>query len=172
MWRDASEKRHQLMNSYFWNGNAFVDYNFISKQQGRIFTVASFYPLWAWAASKEQAASTVAQLDRIEFEHGVAVCEKNDVPGSFQWNYPLGWAPIHYIVIRGLDNYGYKEEAARICSKYTSAVEALFEKTGTLWEKYDVNTGDNEVKIDYGSRVMIGWTAGVYLYAKEYLRSV
>ena len=169
-WYDAAERRKQLMNTYFWNGEAFMDYNFVKKKHGSIFSVASLYPLWAGVANEEQAGSTVALLERIEFEHGIAVCEKNDVTGSFQWNYPIGWAPMHYIVIRGLDNYGYKEEAVRVCKKYIAAVENIYKKTGTLWEKYDVHTGDNEVKIDYGSDVMFGWTAGIYLYAKEYLR--
>lgn len=169
-WNDAAEHRKQLMNTYFWNGETFMDYNFGEEKQGTIFSVASFYPLWAGVADKEQAASTAALLERIEFEHGIAVCEKNTVTGSFQWNYPLGWAPMHYIVIRGLDNYGYKEDAVRICKKYTAAVESIYKKTGTLWEKYDVRTGDNEVKIDYGGQIMFGWTAGVYLFAKDYLK--
>lgn len=169
MWQEAAEHRKQLMNTYFWDGNAFMDYNFVKEKTGSIFSVASFYPLWAGVADEEQAAKTVAILDRIEFEYGVSVCEQNESPGNFQWDYPLGWAPMHYIVIRALDNYGYYEEAARICSKYIAAIEKMFEKTGTLWEKYDVHTGDNDVKIDYGSQVMLGWTAGVYLYAKDFL---
>lgn len=169
MWQEAAEHRKQLMNTYFWDGNAFMDYNFVKEKTGSIFSVASFYPLWAGVADEEQAAKTVAILDRIEFEYGVSVCEQNESQGNFQWDYPLGWAPMHYIVIRALDNYGYYEEAARICSKYIAAIEKMFEKTGTLWEKYDVHTGDNDVKIDYGSQVMLGWTAGVYLYAKEFL---
>ena len=49
-------------------------------------------------------------------------------------------------------------------------MEKLFEKTGTLWEKYNVFTGDTDTKSDYESRIMLGWTAGVYLFAEKYLR--
>lgn len=168
-WNKAAEQRKLLMYKYLWDGSAFMDYNFVDNRHSRIFSAASFYPLWAGVADEEQAKLTVSMLDKLEFEYGICACCKNETQGEYQWDYPMGWAPLHYIVIRALDNYGYKDDAKRIAQKYSAAIEKMFKKTGKLWEKYDVRTGDNNVKIDYGSQVMIGWTAGVYLYAKEYI---
>lgn len=168
-WEEAASKRKQLMDKYLWNGSAFVDYNFEEKKHSEVFSAASFYPLWAKAVSEEEAKSTVAQLEKIEFEYGVSACEKNDVPGKYQWGYGTGWAPLQYLVLRALDNYGYKEDAKRIAQKYIDVTEKMFKETGELWEKYNVLTGDNNTEADYKSRLMLGWTAGVYLYAKDYV---
>ena len=46
-----------------------------------------------------------------------------------------------------------------------------FEKTGDLWEKYNVVTGTTEVVDEYKMPRMVGWTAGVFVYAAEYLQS-
>ena len=170
-WNLEAEKRKSLINKYLWNKDSFMDYNFVEKRAGKVFSAASFYPLWAGIADKEQAKATVKKLNTIEFEFGISACCENDSPAMFQWDYPIGWAPLHYIVICGLDNYGYKSEAERICRKYTGVIEKLYEETGTMWEKYDVRSGSKDVKIDYGSDVMIGWTAGVYLYAKDYIKN-
>lgn len=168
-WEDAANRRKELINKYMWDGSSFMDYNFVEEKQGRVFSVASFYPLWAGIADKEQAEKTVAQLGKIEFEYGVAACEKNNVPGEYQWDYPTGWAPLQYIVINALDKYGYKEDALRIAKKYIDVNDKMYKETGTMWEKYHVENGTHNTVKDYKCREMIGWTAGVYMFAKKYL---
>lgn len=168
-WREAAAKRKALMDKFLWKDGAFLDYNFVENKHSEIFSVASFYPLWAGVATKEQAEETVAQLDRIEFPYGVSACCENYPDASYQWNFPVGWPPLQYIMVRALDNYGYKTEAKRIAEKYIHVMDNLYNKTGSLWEKYDVTTGSCEVTAEYGGRVMLGWAAGVYLYCKEYL---
>ena len=76
---------------------------------------------------------------------------------------------MHYIVVYGLLHYGYKEEALRIAKKYTSSIEDIFEKTGTLWEKYNVLEGSTNVKDEYKMPEILGWTAGIYLDFKNLL---
>ncbi len=168
-WEKKAEKRCELINKYLWAGECYLDYNFKTNSFSKIFSVASFYPMWAGIATEEQAEKTVQMLDKLEYDFGVVACEKNDVPGTYQWNYPNGWAPLHYIVVRALDQYGYKTESKRIAEKYVNIVDANFEKTGTLWEKYNVVTGDLNVSNEYEMPIMLGWTAGVYLYMKDYL---
>ena len=85
--------------------------------------------------------------------------------------YPNGWAPHQMLVIRGLDNYGYYEDAERIADKYVRLVDKVFDKTQTLWEKYNVIDGSNDVEDEAqgGMPPMMGWTAGAYIYAQSYL---
>lgn len=168
-WEEKAQKRCELMNKYLWNGQCFTDYNFKTKSFSRVFSAASFYPLWAGIATQEQAEKTVALLDKLEYNYGISVCEQNSVEGNYQWNYPNGWAPLHYITVRALERYGYMESARRIASKYVYMVEINFEKTGKLWEKYNVVTGDLNVSNEYEMPVMLGWTAGVYLFMKKFL---
>ena len=168
-WTAASQNRKKLMEKLLWNGSSFVDYDYESDIHSSVFSVASFYPLWAGLADEKQAESTVKRLCEIECEYGVSTCAKNNHPAQFQWDYPTGWPPLQYIMIRALARYGYMEDAARIAHKYVTVIEKLFNQTGMLWEKYHVLTGDNKTEADYNSREMMGWSAGVYLYAKEFL---
>ena len=80
-----------------------------------------------------------------------------------------GWACLQYITIKALKNYGYNDIAKIIAQKYTSLVENVFEKTGRLWEKYNVALGNINVNDEYKMPSMLGWSAGVYLALKDML---
>ncbi len=170
VWKKRAEGRRELMLKYMDNGSGILlDYNFVKNKQSDILSAASFYPLYAGLAKQQGAAALVEGLNRLEAEYGILTCEKNDYPGSYQWDYPNGWACLQYIAIIGLDNYGYKTEAKRIAQKYTRLVERVFDETGNLWEKYNVVEGNTNVTNEYDMPPMMGWSAGVYLAAKAYI---
>ncbi|MBQ2615214.1 MAG: alpha,alpha-trehalase [Clostridia bacterium] len=169
IWEEKAEQRKALMNRYLWDGEAFMDYNMKQEKTCPVFSVASFYALWAGVANEEQAAKTVAKLSKLEYPYGIAACEKNEVPGQYQWDYPTGWPPHQYLMIQALERYGYKEDARRIAEKYVTVCEKIYQETGDLWEKFHVEKGDQNTEKDYEAHRMIGWAAGVYLFAKHYL---
>ena len=170
VWTQLAADRKATMIKYFENEDGLlVDYNFEKKKQSEIFSVASIYPLFVGLADEKHAKAVVDNLDRLEREYGLLTCEENDVEGTFQWDAPNGWACLQYIAIIGLDNYGYKEEARRIAEKYVLLVEKVFKETGNLWEKYNVIEGNVNVKGEYDMPPMMGWSAGTYLAALEYL---
>lgn len=166
VWLARAEKRKLLMNSLMWSedNSAFYDYDFKRQKISDFFSAASFYPLAFGLATNEQAEKTVACLPKIEMLYGTAGCEKRNDNRNLQWDYPNGWGCLQYIVIKGLLNYGYKSDALRIAGKYASLVESNFEKTGTLWEKYNVVTGGVSTAAEYETPTMLGWSAGIYLY--------
>ena len=166
VWLARAEKRKLLMNSLMWSedNSAFYDYDFKRQKISDFFSAASFYPLAFGLATNEQAEKTVACLPKIEMLYGTAGCEKRNDNRNLQWDYPNGWGCLQYIVIKGLLNYGYKSDALRIAGKYASLVESNFEKTGTLWEKYNVVTGGASTAAEYETPTMIGWSTGIYLY--------
>ena len=71
--------------------------------------------------------------------------------------------------MRGLYNYGYEADAKRIAKKYVDLVEKIFDETGYLWEKYNVEEGSVKVKNEYDMPAMMGWSAGTYMAFKKYL---
>lgn len=168
-WIERAEKRKTLMKKYMWDGECFRDYNFKTGKLSSVFSMASFYPLWAGLASKEEAASTVAKLPEIEFDHGVAACAPHNIEGTYQWDYPNCWAPLVCIGIMACKNYGFDDDAARIARKYVNAIDKNFEESGNLWEKYNAVDGSLLVSGEYDMPAMLGWTAGVYLYADKLL---
>ena len=170
-WRACADRRRELMNALMWDGKLgmFCDYNFVTRTRSDFVSVAAFYPLYVGLATPEQAARTRELLAKLEFEHGLASSENRNLQG-LQWDYPHGWAPLHYIAISGLVRYGYAADAKRLAAKYCTTLETAFAKTGELWEKYDVTTGEVSVCKEYKTPTMLGWTAGVYLWCKELLK--
>ena len=165
IWTERAENRRGRMKKLLWNDavGAFCDYDFIVCKQADIISAAQFYPMFSGVCTKEQAERTVELLPKIEFEFGVACCEKRDDLYDLQWDYPNGWACLQYFVVHGLLHYGYRKEALRIAEKYKRLVEKVFEETGKLWEKYDVTTGTVSHNKEYETPAMMGWTAGVYI---------
>lgn len=167
-WENQAELRKELMNRICWNdkNGMFADYNFVEKRQSDFVSDAAFYALLTGLCTKEQAQRTVKLLERLENDYGVAACEKRDGLYDLQWDFPHGWACLHFIIIEGLLLYGYIEDAQRIAEKYCRLVETNYEETGTLWEKYNTLTGKVSITKENGlAATMMGWSAGVYLYA-------
>ena len=147
-----------------------LDYNFVTGKLSSILSAASFFSLFAGLADKKHAEAIVKNLYRLEADYGILTCEKNTADGTYQWDYPNGWACLQYIAIKGLDKYGYKKEAKRIAQKYVRLVDKTFDETGNLWEKYNVVDGSLDVGSEYETPPMMGWSAGVYLAANNYLK--
>lgn len=168
LWSKRAENRRSLINKYMLNDDGlFYDYDFIDNKFSRIFSVASYYPLYAGLATEEQAKVAMENLSRLEEKYGVLSCEKNDTEGRYQWDAPHGWACLQYIMVYGLDKYGYYDEAKRIAEKYIGLVEKVFDKTQNLWEKYNVIEGNTNTSVKMPP--MMGWSAGTYYALKEYI---
>ncbi len=171
-WEHSADIRGQLINRYCWSEprGVFLDYNFRTRRHSPVLSAASLYPLWARLATPEQAESTLDAVEqKLECKYGIACCEQYDSGRNYQWDYPNGWAPLQLIAIESFDRYGFKEAARRLAGKYVDLVTANFRRTGDLWEKYNVADGSTEAKNEYGTPRMMGWTAGVFVYAADYL---
>ncbi len=173
-WRQRAEKRRDTIYKYMVSDDEiFMDYQFKDGRLGEVFSAASLYPLFVGLAEQKHADAVVKALPKLEQEYGLTACEKNDVPGNYQWSYPNGWPCIQYIAMVSLDKYGYKQEARKIAEKYVKCVNKNFAETGTLWEKYNVVEGSTRVVNESASDKMpsmLGWTAGVYFASLDYLR--
>jgi alpha,alpha-trehalase len=81
-----------------------------------------------------------------------------------QWDAPNGWAPLEWMAIRGLENYGYHALAAEIARRWINLNREVYARTGKLMEKYNVADpalagGGGE----YPTQDGFGWTNGVLL---------
>ena len=162
-WTERAEARAALMRTYLLaDDGVFYDYNYTDESLMKLASVANFYPMYCGLATKEEAESILKLLPRLETEFGIATCEKNDIKGIYQWDYPNGWAPMHIIVVLSLLKYGYTEDALRIAKKFNSLVEKCYNETGHMWEKYNVELGNTESKAEYDTPAMLGWTFGAY----------
>jgi alpha,alpha-trehalase len=108
-------------------------------------------------------------LKRFENRGGLATTDALPI-GQFvlgavptQWAYPNGWAPLHYLVVKGLQRYGYQTDAHRIAQKWLKTNLIWFQKYGVFLEKYNVVVpGRPPAKGLYPSQTGFGWTNAVF----------
>jgi alpha,alpha-trehalase len=173
-WLTKAEKRKVLIQELLWNAKlgCYTDYDWKNRRQGDLVSCAALFPLVAGIASPQQAEQVVRKMRAVlEFDHGLATCEKRTHPFVYQWDYPNAWPPLQMLAIQALDRYGHKEDARRIAEKYVRTVIRCYAKTKDLWEKYSAVTGTIEVVDEYQMPRMMGWTAGVFVFAANYLNS-
>ena len=74
---------------------------------------------------------------------------------------------------KGLAQYGFKEDADRIASKFNATVLQNFLLDNTIREKYNVVEGSANIAVATGYKsnvVGFGWTNGVYLQMNDLLK--
>ncbi len=170
-WDHAAEKRKRTMNELMWDQTRglYYDYDYKKKRRGSVSSLAAYFPMWAGLVSKKRAAELVKALRRFENKGGLAATDglplSQFVPGSMpvQWAFPNGWAPLHFIVVEGLEKYGYYEDAERIATKWLQANLDWFDEYGVFLEKYNVVNPDKPPqKGVYPSQTGFGWTNAVF----------
>lgn len=169
LWEAKAAARVELINKYCWDERTglFMDYDYANQTASEIQSLTTFYPLWAGFATKAQAESVRRNLKLFEYDFGLSACKKGERNLKYQWDYPNGWPPQFFIVIEGLRKYQFTEDARRIAKKYVELVVKNYQTTGKLWEKYNVVEGSVNVADEYKMPAMMGWTAGVFIYAVE-----
>ncbi|MGB4758519.1 MAG: trehalase family glycosidase [Candidatus Saccharimonadales bacterium] len=170
-WETAAKARANTVNELMWDKGRglYYDYNYKKERRASVASLAGFYPLWAGLATEEQAKQMVKALRRFENKGGLATTDAlplgSYVPGALptQWAHPNGWAPLQLVVIRGLERYGYHEDAKRIAMKWLKTNLDWFNKHGVFLEKYNVVAPEKPpVKGVYPSQTGFGWTNAVF----------
>jgi len=170
-WDDVAEIRKATMNDLMWDRirGLFYDYNYVKEKRGNVSSLAAYFPMYAGMVDEKQAAAMVRALKRFENKGGLATTDSLPV-GQFvfgsmptQWAYPNGWAPLQYVVISGLERYGYHADARRIAMKWLKSNLNWYNVNGVFLEKYNVVSPEKPpIKGVYPSQEGFGWTNGVF----------
>ncbi len=169
-WENAARRRKNAMNELMWDKirGFYYDYNFVKEKRGNVSSLAGFYPMWAGLVSEKKANQMVRALRRFENRGGLATTDaqlNQLIPGGLpmQWAYPNGWAPLQFLVIKGLQRYGYNEDAERIARKWLKINLDWFNRNGVFLEKYNVVQVDKPpAKGVYPSQTGFGWTNAIF----------
>lgn len=158
------EKRKEAINTYFWNEDEsyFFDYNWLEKSQTTSINAAAAFPLFFEICSADQARGVAKMIDKELLRDGGLVT--TNFNSGQQWDAPNGWAPLQWMAIKGLRNYGHDQLAGQIKERWVSLNVKVFKNTGKLMEKYNVEdtnllSGGGEYPVQDG----FGWTNGVLL---------
>ncbi len=107
------------------------------------WSVASYWALLSGVADETQAASMKAHLfDETNFKTPFMVptlgrkSPDYDADGGLYWRGAV-WVPTNTMVIKGLQKYGYTDEAREIALNGLEGMVKTWKETGTLWENYN-----------------------------------
>ncbi|WP_262420326.1 alpha,alpha-trehalase TreF [Flagellimonas meishanensis] len=165
-----AQSRKSAIQSYFWDEEAgfFQDYNFKDSDTTGELTLAGVYPLYFGIATRAQAEKVKNVLmDSFLKDGGLVTTLEHS---GQQWDAPNGWAPLQWIAVKGLMQYGYQEEAIEIMERWLALNEKVYKDTGKMLEKYNVEdisllSGGGE----YPTQDGFGWTNGVAIAFKKIL---
>lgn len=124
------------------------DYNCLIQ---RIDVWSNFLPMWAGIATNEQAKRIVEEhynnVKTFNAPYGVRTLSKLEKIYSLRasgnpsnWDGPI-WGISNYLVWRGLVKYGFNKEAKELAEKTVILLGRDLQKTETLHEYYDPETG-------------------------------
>lgn len=190
-WLKKAEDRKKAVNTYLWNPEKglYFDYNVKSGKQSDFVAASTLIPLWANLCSKEQALLLVKNgLQQLKEKGGIAGCtavSRGDISKDRpqrQWDYPNGWAPHQMMIWKGLNNYGFIEEAQELIYRWLFMITRnVVDYNGTIPEKYDVVAATHKVFAEYGNvgtdfeyitQEGFGWMNASYQYGLSLLRAV
>jgi alpha,alpha-trehalase len=163
-YKTLMRKRKAALTQFCWDNEKgfFRDYDFVKKEKTNILSLAAVYPLAFKMASQEQADGVAKVLKEQFLKPGGLPSTLNET--GQQWDAPNGWAPLQWLAITGLRNYGHIELADEIKKRWIANNKRVFQNTRKLVEKYNVNdlsllAGGGEYPVQDG----FGWTNGVLL---------
>ena len=156
-----AERRAAAIRKSLWvaDEGRFADWNWVRHAPVAGLSAATLYPLFVGAATPGQAR---AVADTVE--------GKLLAPGGLrttlattgqQWDVPNGWAPLQWIGVEGLKQYGFTALAGQIAQRWRTTVACGYEQSGKLLEKYDVEEQRPGGGGEYPTQDGFGWTNGV-----------
>ncbi len=155
--------RTAAIQRLMWDAQAgvFTDYLWGQGKRTRTVTAATMLPLFLRLATPAQAqavADTVSH--RLLSPGGLAT---SLIESGQQWDAPNGWAPLQWMAVIGLRNYGFDALAETIATRWVKENIAGYEKEAKLVEKYNVSAtgGDEGGGGEYATQIGFGWTNGV-----------
>ena len=161
--RKLAERRANSIRRYMWSEREqfFMDYNFRVSRTTPAISLAGVFPLFAKIATSAQAKAVAARIEKDFLQSG-------GMPATLintgqQWDAPNGWAPLHWVTIQGLREYGYYALADKIKKVWLESNLKVFEDKAKMIEKYDITgTGGIGGGGEYPLQDGFGWTNGVF----------
>ncbi len=159
-------RRKNAIQQYCWSEEKgfYFDYHFKDKQTTDAYTLAGVFPLFVPIANFDQSIKIAKLVEEKFLQPGGLLTTLNTT--AQQWDAPNGWAPLQWIVYKGLHQlpYGHNALAEKIRQNWMKTNEKVYAATGKMMEKYNVSDTENKAGGgEYPNQDGFGWTNGVYL---------
>ncbi|MDH5381418.1 MAG: trehalase family glycosidase, partial [Cyclobacteriaceae bacterium] len=159
---EKANNRLTAIQNYLWDEEAgfYVDYDFVEAKPTGVLSLAGAYPLYFKLAPKNQAKRVIERLKTEFLMDGGFVTTLNST--GQQWDYPNGWAPLQWVTISALMQYGYNDDALDASRRWFNRNREVYKSTGKMMEKYNVadislQAGGGEYALQDG----FGWSNGI-----------
>ena len=159
--KERAQETARAMNRKLWDEEqaSYLDFDLVSGQPIRVYAAAGFLPLYAGIPDERSARRMLDGLRDSGFcldQEGVIPVPSYDRYGygfspSRYWRGPV-WININWLLMRGLERYGFENEAARL----RETIIELARRAG-FFEYFDPLTGEG-----HGSD-FFSWTAALFL---------
>ena len=159
--RTRAATRKAAVEKILWNSalGAYTDYDWRTQKSSERVSAATLYPLYFKLADPDKARTIAATVRaKLLQPHGITTTTANT---GQQWDAPNGWAPLQWIAIGGLRNYGEETLAGTIAQRWVAKNLEVYRSSGKLVEKYDVTASAAGGGGEYPLQDGFGWTNGV-----------
>lgn len=151
----------RIVNEKLWDDETAFYYDlWPNGEKSKVKTIGAYWALLAGIVPEKKLAAFVSHLENEkEFNrpHRVPTLSADHPEYQGDGGYWRGsvWSPTNYMVLRGLEHYGYYKLANEIACSHVERISKVFAKTGTLWENYAPETTQpgNPAKPEF-----VGWT--------------
>ena len=141
-WRTLYDSIKTAVNSTLWDEDDSFYYDRVLETGAlkKVASVASFLPLFCGICSKRQAEALAEHLCNPETFHTAipvpSIAASDKTFGSDMWRGPI-WINYNYMIIKGLETYGYYDLAQQILHRTIETVSHWYLQDGTIYEFYD-----------------------------------
>lgn len=160
-----AKNRRKAIEQYFWDNRLqfYTDYNWKKKETTQRLSLAGLFPLYFSIAKKTTAKKTFKHiLTKFYTPYGL---KTSTVHTGLKWDGSYIWAPLQYISIIGLKNYGYTDFAQNLLNAWTKSVNDYYKKHGSLLEVYtpsQLSAPAPGPAVNCHKGFGFGWTNGVF----------
>ena len=170
-YRQRSTQRANAIQQLFFDKNTgfFCDLLLPDFKPNTVLSLAAAFPLFFKLATDDQAKQVEKKLNTDFLKTGGWVTTLNFT--GQQWDAPNGWAPLQWIVYKGLCNYGFNAGAEQGARRWVDNNLQRYRATGQLVEKYNV---EHTERLAQGGEYLVqhgfGWTNAVLLMLMNELK--
>lgn len=142
-WRSEHARLCMLIRDRLWSDERkfFVDFDVEANRASPVLASSGFLPLLCGAATCEQAMHLVAALSDpalfgTDFPVPSIAAKDCEHYAKDMWRGPV-WINLNWLIARGLERYGYGDEARALQVRTMREIETQCERYGTLFEFFD-----------------------------------
>lgn len=136
------------VNTRMWDEKTSFYYDLRSNGElSDVKTIGAYWALMSHLVPDVRVEPFVAHLenpDEFKTQHRIPALSKDHpkyMVGTVYWSGGV-WAPTNYMVMRGLNEYGYGGLAHEIALNHVLNVTNVYKKTGTIWEYFSPESAD------------------------------